>query len=276
MTWTAEKIAEARKLHRSASTISSIASRIGEPVGEITMLLFGGWHPALAVAPQAVVETPSPAPIVEAPALPDRAEGATEATTLTSRLRALVEEKGSMTAKQAAVLLGVENPEKIRALARQGDIHLRHATTEERHAIAIASASGRPKRAGPRPPSVPSEESRKQLAELKEKLVGEARTRLGAPAPVAVKAMRPLRSPDSLHGGAARPPAPVHVDGRIKIRLRDPSGAGFLHFAGEGMTKEPIYAWQGTAAQLMALRQKFSVPRHLIVEAVPKEQRPKL
>lgn len=41
---------------------------------------------------------------------------------------------------------------------------------------------------------------------------------------------------------------------RVRYRLRDPDGQGWLHLSGKGLTSVAAYAWIGFAHQLAALR----------------------
>lgn len=64
----------------------------------------------------------------------------------------------------------------------------------------------------------------------------------------------------------------AHVAKGAQFRLRAGRGDGkYLHMSGIGMTDNKNYAWIGTEAQLLKLRQKFPDARDLVEEVVEKE-----
>jgi hypothetical protein len=90
-----------------------------------------------------------------------------------------------------------------------------------------------------------------------------------APPPPPEDAIAPDETVTPSNGfSAPRPPRPKGA----QFRLRAGRGEGkYLHMSGVGMTDNKTYAWIGTEAQLLKLRQKFPDARDLVEEVVEKE-----
>lgn len=90
-----------------------------------------------------------------------------------------------------------------------------------------------------------------------------------APPPPREDAITPDETVTPSNGFSA--PRPSRPKG-AQFRLRAGRGEGkYLHMSGVGMTDNRSYAWIGTEAQLVKVRQKFPEARELVEEVVEKE-----